>query len=245
MRNAIQQYNERCNQLKIKVRDGTIAVPFLMSEVERIVNDYFERCGQLPPAETYKASNKPVSKFKQVKKGITSIEQLNDLIIYQAEREEKEQLKKQAKTRTNKEWFLLEKKMKNRKYSSLEQLTTEIIQFIDIGLITEAKAKRIIKGFKECKSYQCNNVFYARGVDKRIKYCSKKCNITQKKAEQRKKTTNTYLQQNEYLPRTEEAREKEWKRKMSTRQKENKSRVEELEELNKKAPIHSYYLSDV
>jgi hypothetical protein len=218
--------------IKRRVKEGKISLPFLFLNIARVTEDYTNKTGERPPYE--RRGTHPNTTFQEVKRGITGLCELNNLIDYLVERSLKEEAEQDANKRTREEWKELERKLKNEQITK-EKIHQLIDSYVDAGLLEDDSLK---ERFKECKAYNCSNYFYAK--NKKIQYCSYTCYYNQFNAVNRKKKHGTYLKKSDYLLKLETSKNVEWVQRLS--EKKHDKRGVELEKLNAQAEVKRYFI---
>ena len=266
----IDLYNKLCNTLKQKVQNNKISMTELLNEIKKVTEFYFEYFGEFPPGELARNQNVNVAipKFRKRRSGITTLQELSNLIIHLDEVIEHKYLEDQLVQLSENEYNRLVEEIKQlNARCTMEDIKQLLDGFITAGIVTENRAERILKHFKTCGFYRCGNVFYTGkgGKNKNSRFCSDRCRRLNHVALLRKERTGVEFTRSEILGRKERTEERAWQKNRvlmafeqwmkhlddtvqgdnqdkTLRKLREEQRIKELEELNKKQPVKTYYI---
>ncbi|MBA4542907.1 hypothetical protein H1164_08330 [Thermoactinomyces daqus] len=212
---VIDQYNETCNRLKQKVQDHEISMEFLLTAIEETVDSYLQHFDQLPPAELpqNRNVNAAIPKFRKRTSGITTLQELGNLIIHLDEYLLAKYFENKLVQLEELEYnSLIEEVKQQNKGTTIDEIKELMKGYVDVGLVTEKKAERILKDLKTCEFYRCSNVFYVGkgGFDRRTKFCSNHCKVLHKVSLKRERETGSKLTQSELFGISERREERSW-----------------------------------
>lgn len=211
----IIMYNKKCNKLKRDVKAGDVSFMECCQRIQDVTDFYISSVpydeerpeNERPPStlENHHSVDKKSGKFKSRVRSNTTLEELGNLLYYIAEKNDKEEAKKEAEKRSREEWEELEEIALMPSNCTLEDVNALLDRWVNSGTITKGKAERTLRDIRECEYFRCKNVFYVgRGHENEsATYCSKKCYRNAYNARRRKRETGTYLGKPEYIPNTD------------------------------------------
>lgn len=213
---VINQYNETCNWLKQKVQDHEIPMETLLLVIRDTINYYFQHFGTLPPAELpqNRNVNAALPKFRKRTSGITTLQELGNLIIHLDEYLLAKYFENKLVQLEELEYnSLIEEIKQQNKGTTIDEIKELMKGYVDAGLVTEKKAERIMKDFKTCGFYRCSNAFYVGkgGKNKNSRFCSDQCRKMQHMAKIREERTGLPFTKSELHGPSEDSKETYWK----------------------------------